>query len=140
MLRPMTVSGRSRATRGSWAVPEAPASRAMRTPGLINPPVYWPFRLMTEAVVAAPMSKMTIGGVYRSRAATAPATRLAPSWAGSSIRMLSPVFTPGPTTSGLWPVTFSSARVTAKSAGGTTEEITAPSMPAAETPFNSSTR
>ena len=78
MLRPMTVSGRSMATRGSWAVPEAPASRAMRTPGLINPPVYWPIRLMTEAVVAAPMSKMTIGGVYRSRAATAPATRLAP--------------------------------------------------------------
>ena len=73
-------------------------------------------------VVAVPISKMMIGASYCAQAATAPATKSAPSCAGLSIRMFNPVFSPAPTKTGVFPVTFSTARFIPWDKDGTTEE------------------
>ena len=77
-------------------------------------------------VVAVPMSIMMIGAAYFSSAATAFATISAPSWLCTSIRMFSPVFTPGPTTIGGFPSRRVSAFSIIKLIGGTTLEKMAP--------------
>ena len=56
------------------------------------------------------------------------ATRSAPNEAGLSSLMLSPVFSPGPTTSGFLPVMVRSAVFITLVSGGTTEEIIEPSI------------
>ena len=48
--------------------------------------------------MAVPMSTMAMGAGYLARAATAPTIRSLPTVPGSSMRMLSPVLMPGPTT------------------------------------------
>lgn len=77
-------------------------------------------------VVAVPMSIMMMGVGYLSRAATAPATRSAPNWLWISMRMLSPVLTPGPTIMGGFPSRRVRALAIMKLMGGTTLEKMAP--------------
>ena len=77
-------------------------------------------------VVAVPMSIIMMGVGYLSSAATAPATRSAPSWLWISMRMLSPVFTPGPTIIGGLPRSRVRALAIMKLMGGTTLEKMAP--------------
>ena len=82
---------------------------------------------MTDMVLAVPMSKTIMGLGYLSVAATAPTTRSAPNWPGSSILMLSPVLIPAPTTRGFFSVTASTARHRTLVSSLTTQERTAPS-------------
>ena len=79
-------------------------------------------------VVAVPISTMIIGGWYFRRADTAPTTRSAPACAGLSMRMFSPVLSPGPTTRGVFPVSLRMADLKEFRTGGTTEEMIAPSI------------
>ena len=83
---------------------------------------------MTDMVVAVPMSTTSSGSRYSWIAATVSATRSAPNEAGLSSLMLSPVFSPGPTTSGFLPVMVRSAVFITLVSGGTTEEIIEPSI------------
>ena len=85
------------------------------------------------------MSMITQGIVYSFIAATAPAARSAPSWAGLSILMLRPVLTPGPSTKGTMLKSFEMAEDRAVVTLGTTEQITASSMSKVLTPFNART-
>ena len=91
------------------------------------PPRNAPVLSTTDTVVAVPRSQMTQGAPKRATAATAPTSRSGPSWAGLSMRMLTPVLVPGPTISGVTPVTFFTAPRIACSSGGTTELMIAPS-------------
>ena len=59
--------------------------------------------------MAVPISTMMSGGSYSSSAATAATMRSAPTWLGLSMRILSPVLMPGPTTIGLQPATLMTA-------------------------------
>ena len=77
-------------------------------------------------VVAVPMSIIMMGGAYFSSAATALATRSAPSWLWTSMRIFNPVLTPGPTTMGGSPSSRVRALVIIKLIGGTTLEKIAP--------------
>ena len=123
----------------SEAVPES-ASRDTAAPGIIAPPRSRAFGPMTLIVVAVPMSMTMTGGSRMSSAATAPATRSAPIWEGSSMPMLSPVFTPAPTTRASWPVTSRTAARRTSVSGGTTDAIAAPSKLPSSIPRSFSTR
>ena len=65
-------------------------------------------------------------GLCSAKPATASTTKSAPSCAGLSITILSPVLTPGPTAITLHPVTFLSAVFTLSVISGTTEAVIAP--------------
>src|SRR5581483_937399 len=70
---------------------------------------------------------MTIAGVPCSvRAASALATRSAPTSRGLSVRILTPVLTPGPTTSGVQPNWARHSSVKVGIMGGTEEASTPP--------------
>ena len=77
-------------------------------------------------VVAVPISIIMMGAGYFSSAATAAATRSAPNWLCTSIRMFNPVLTPGPTIIGALPSRRVSAFSIIKLMGGTTLEKMAP--------------
>ena len=104
------------------------ASSDSRSPGMMAPPTNSSRSLMTDMVVAVPMSTTSSGSGYSWMAATVSATRSAPNEAGLSSLMLSPVFSPGPTTSGFLPVMVRSAVFITLVSGGTTEEIIEPSI------------
>ena len=74
-------------------------------------------------VVAVPRSKMMQGNGYFATAATAPATKSAPNWAGLSILIFSPVLIPGPNNIGVMPVTFINACFIVSLNSGTTEQM-----------------
>ena len=73
--------------------------------------------------MAVPISITICGHVYSFSAATATTTRSLPAVAGSSSLILSPVFTPGPTTLTGFLITFSAALRQSSVTCGTTEEI-----------------
>ena len=113
---------------GSWAVLEDNAFNAVLTPHNIEQPIKQPFLSITEAVVAVPKSNIICGQEYLSMLATAPATISAPSSAGLFVFILSPVLTPGPITMDFLPVISIIAFDTVRISGGTTDEITLPSI------------
>ena len=88
-------------------------------------------------VVAVPMSMTIHGKPYSSAAATASTIRSAPTWAGLSTRISSPVLTPAPTTNASQSVTFFTASFRIFVSGGTTDEMIAPSILFPETPCSS---
>ena len=65
------------------------------------PPAYSPLAVTTSKVVAVPKSTTTAPSGQRAWAATALTMRSAPTSRGLSYRMGIPVFTPGPTTTGV---------------------------------------
>jgi hypothetical protein len=85
-------------------------------------------------VVAVPISIIAAGTGYSWTTATALTIRSLPTCLGSSIRMFSPVFTPGPITITSWLRIFSIERFTVPVTGGTTEEIIPPSRPSVRMP------
>ena len=78
--------------------------------------------------MAVPISMMICGSGYSCRAPTASATKSLPSCAGLSMRMLSPLLIPGPTTSVSIPISFSIARFSVFVIVGTTDAMIAPSI------------
>ena len=76
--------------------------------------------------MAVPISIIIIGVGYLSNAATALATKSAPNWLCTSIRIFNPVLTPGPTIIGAFPSKRVNALVIIKLMGGTTLEKIAP--------------
>ena len=70
-------------------------------PGAMAPPRYSPRALTTSKVVAVPKSTTIAPSGQRSCAATALTIRSAPTSRGFSVRTGTPVFVPGPTTSGV---------------------------------------
>ena len=119
----MTDSGASIGIDGSCEVFAVSAFSVSRTPAAIAPPKNVPFLSSTLIVEAVPISITTQGIVYSSSAPTAPATRSAPSCAGLSIFILSPVLTPGPKISGTIWHSFETAPPTLSVTAGTTEDI-----------------
>ena len=95
---------------------------------MIAPPINSSRSLMTDMVVAVPISTTISGSGYSLTAATVSATRSAPREAGLSSLIFSPVFNPGPTTSGFFPVIFLRAVFMTVVSGGTTEEMMEPSI------------
>ena len=66
-------------------------------PGAIAPPTYSPLGLTASNVVAVPKSTTTLGPPYRCPAASALMIRSLPTSLGLSIRIGTPVRTPGST-------------------------------------------
>lgn len=73
------------------------ASTEISMPGAITPPVYSPRGETASKVVAVPKSTTIAGPPYSSTAATALMMRSAPTSLGLSIRIGTPVLTPGST-------------------------------------------
>ena len=109
----------------SEAEPDS-ASSEILTPGRMAPPIKLRSSVTTVILVAVPRSMMMAGRGYFSAAPTAVQARSAPREAGSSMRILRPVLTPGPTTMvGISPKMRTASLKTVVSAG-TTEEMAAP--------------
>lgn len=66
-------------------------------PGAMTPPTYSPRAETASNVVAVPKSTTIAGPPYSSTAATALMMRSAPTSLGLSVRIGTPVFTPGST-------------------------------------------
>lgn len=111
----------------SEADPES-ASSEILTPGRIAPPIKLRSSVTTVILVAVPKSMMMAGRGYFSAAPTAVQARSAPREAGSSMRILRPVLTPGPTTMvGIWPLPEDADGIVEYGGErGTTEEMAAP--------------
>ncbi|OQA66071.1 MAG: hypothetical protein BWY37_01574 [Firmicutes bacterium ADurb.Bin262] len=101
---PAAFVGACRLILGSWEVLEASASRDMATPGAMVQPQKAPFESMMLIFVAVPRSAARQGRGYIAAHATAAAMRSAPTWAGLSVKIFSPVFSPGPRITGWQPV------------------------------------
>lgn len=86
--------------------------------------------------MAVPMSMTMMGAGYFSSAATASATRSAPSWLWISMRIFSPVRTPGPTIMGGLPNRRVRAFSIMKLMGGTTLEKIAPDTSFKSKPYS----
>ena len=135
VLAPIIFSGASRLMFwGSWDALADKASTASRRPGIIMPPRKSPLPSMTETVVEVPISTTIMGLGYLAQAATASTTRSLPTWAGLSVLMFRPVFTPEPTSRGRLPVRRSTASRSTGRSTGTTEEIMPPSRSPGEMP------
>ena len=106
---------------------EVSASSEIPSPAQIGPPKNEPSLSTTLIVVAVPKSRITKGKGYLLIAATAPTAKSAPSCAGLSILILSPVLTPGPTNKGFAIPISSHAFLNALDNEGTTLETIHPS-------------
>ena len=127
VLLPMvlTLPAPSPMEGSSEAEPDSAPSEIM-TPGRMEPPIKLRSPVTTVSLVAVPRSTMMAGSGYFSAAPTAVQAKSAPREAGSSMRIFSPVLTPGPTTTvGISPRVRMACWNTGVRAG-TTEETAAP--------------
>ena len=99
MLLPSTDSG-ARAAGSIWGSCAVFCTNAFMEscgPGRITPPTSSCFSLTAIMEMAVSAEMTTSGPALSARAATAPHSSSAPSWAGLSSRSLMPLFSPGPT-------------------------------------------
>ena len=78
-MQPRTVSGLTSSTLGSMAVCVNRASAAMRTPAVMQPPMYSPAWLTASNVVAVPKSNTIRGAPYLAMAPIQATARSGPS-------------------------------------------------------------
>ena len=100
MLFPITDAGAVSSTRVRWAVREKRLAADACMPGAITPPMNSPLSETTSKFVAVPKSTTIAGPPKRVNAARALTTRSAPTSRGLSVATGTPVFVPGPTTTG----------------------------------------
>ena len=125
-------------TWGSWAVFSTSARRETCGPGKITPPTRLPSASTASIVAAVSIWMTSSGGVCRRKAPTVAQSSSAPSCAGLSIRMRTPLRSPGPTSStGAWVILRSASRIRPVMLGTTLPSIT-PSMSSGEAPYKSS--
>ena len=115
----------SSSTWGSWAVFFTSAASAIWGPGRMAPPISAPSPSTASMEMAVSKLATTSGGVCRCKAPTTAQSSSPPSWAGLSIRMRTPLFSPGPTSiTGASHILCSASRMRGVSAGTTLEKIT----------------
>jgi len=127
VLAPSRRRGRaSSSTCGSCAVLRTSADSEHCGPGRIEPPTRAPEASTASRVVAVSKLTTTQGGAQCCSAPTMAQRSSPPSWAGLSIRMRTPLFSPGPT-SMIWHshILRRASRSRGVSAGTTLEKITA---------------
>ena len=127
VLAPSKRRGRaSSSTWGSCAVLRTSADSEHCGPGRMLPPTSAPVLSTASRVVAVSKFTTTQGGVHRCSAPTMAHSSSPPSWAGLSMRMRTPLFSPGPT-SMIWHshILRRASRSRGVSAGTTLEKMTA---------------
>ena len=128
----------SSSTWGSWAVFLTSAASDICGPGKMAPPTSAPAASTASSVSAVSKLATTSGGVCRRKAPTTAHRSSPPSWAGLSMRMRTPLFSPGPTSSsGASHILRSASRMRGVSAGTTLEKIT-PVISCGSAPYSAS--
>src|SRR5207249_336588 len=123
--RPMTCSGGVSSVAGSFAVLRISASDAVRSPGMITPPMNRPSAVMQSNVVAVPKSTTMVSRRNSCEAASVLRIRSAPTESGSSTsRVMGRAERPS-TTTGATVVARSTASHSPCVTGGTTDATTA---------------
>src|SRR5581483_969962 len=119
-------SGGANSTRNSCAAERNKPSALTFRPGAIAEPTYSPAAFTPSKIVIGEKSITIAGEPCKVFAASALATRSEPTSRGLSVRILIPVFTPGPTTSGVQPKCARHNSVNVGIIGGTDEANTPP--------------
>ena len=128
----------SSSTWGRRAVFLTSASSESWGPGRITPPTRLPSASTASRVMAVSRFITSRGGACSRSAPTVAQSSSAPSWAGLSIRMRTPLLSPGPTSMmEAWVIFCRASRSRPVSTGTTLARITA-SMSSGETPYSSS--
>ena len=117
----MTRSGGVSSVAGSFAVRLMSASDAVRTPGMMTPPMKRPSAVMQSNVVAVPKSTTIVSRWKSFEAASVLRMRSAPTVRGSSTSSVMGSRARPSTTTGCFPVAAATASPRACVTGGTTE-------------------
>src|SRR6266516_1520053 len=133
--RPMTCCGGVSSVAGSLAVRLMRASDAVRTPGMMTPPINRPSAVMQSKVVAVPKSTTMVSRWNSLEAASVLRMRSAPTVRGSSTSRVMGRRARPSTTTGAFTVAVATASHTVCVTGGTTEATMAARTSLVERPL-----